>query len=81
MEDLVFEQHALDEMASDSISEDEVYTVIGDADVEYVQHNGHTRCERMTDDGRYLVVIVDEEAGIVKTAWWDTRASRRPRRQ
>ena len=80
MDDLIFERHALDEMASDSISEDEVYTVITDADVVYVQHNGHTRCERMMDDGRYLVVILVEGAGIVKTAWWDTRASRRPRR-
>ena len=79
MDDLIFERHALDEMASDSISEDEVYTVISDDDVAYVQHNRHTRCERMMDDGRYLVVIVDEDAGIVKTAWWHTRASRRPR--
>ena len=80
MDDVIFERHALDDLASDSISEDDVHTVIGEADVEHVQHSGHTRCERMMDDGRYLVVLVDEDAGIVKTAWWSTRASRRPRR-
>lgn len=80
MDDLTFERHALDEMASDSISEDEVYTVVGDADVAYIQHNGHTRWKRMMDDGRHLVVIIDEDAGTMTTAWWDTRASRRPRR-
>jgi len=36
VDDLVFDLHALDEMARDSISEDEVYHVVGDADVEYM---------------------------------------------
>jgi hypothetical protein len=79
MDELIFDQHALDEMARDAVSEDEVYTVVGDADVEYVQSNGATRYERMMDDGRMLVVIAEEETRIVKTVWWDKRASRRRR--
>lgn len=80
MDDLTFDPHALDEMARDSISEDEVYHVVGDADVEYVQRNGHTRYERLLEDWRYLVVIVDRDAAVVRTVWWDKRSSRRPRR-
>jgi len=80
MDDLTFEPHALDEMRRDAISKDEVYHVIGDADVEYVQRNGRTRYERLMEDGRYLVVIVDRNAAVAKTVWWDKRSSRRPRR-
>ena len=80
MDDLEFDRHVRDEMARDTISEDEVYQVLGDADVEIRQQNGHTRCERMMDDGWYIVVILDEKARTVKTAWWDKRGSRRRRR-
>jgi hypothetical protein len=80
VDDLSFDPHARDEMARDSISEDEVYRVEGDADRELVQRNGHTRCERMMEDGRYLVVIVNRDAAIVMTVWWDKRSSRRTRR-
>ncbi len=80
MDDLTFDPHALDEMRRDSITKVEVYHVIGDADVEYVQRNGRTRYERRMEDGRYFVVIVDRSATIVKTVWWDKRSSRRPRR-
>ena len=81
MDDLEFDSHARDEMARDTISEDEVYHVIGDADTEIRQHNGHTRYERMMDDGRQIVVIIDEVMRTVKTAWWNKRGSRRRRRQ
>ena len=80
MDDLTFDPHALDEMASDSISADEVYRVIGDSDVEYDLDSGRTRYERRMDDGRQLVVIVDWAYFIVRTAWWDKRGSRRRRR-
>ena len=79
MEDLEFESHARDEMARDAISEDEVFHVIGDADTEIRQQNGHTRYERMMDDGRQIVVIMDEVTRTVKTAWWNKRGSRRRR--
>ena len=79
MEDLEFEPHVRDEMARDVVSEDEVYTVVGDADLEIRQHNGHTRYERMMEDGRQIVVIVDEVMRTVKTAWWNKRGSRRRR--
>jgi hypothetical protein len=79
MDELIFERHARNEMARDSVSEDEVYSVMGDADVEYEQSNGTTRFERMMDDGRMIVVIAAEATRIVKTVWWDKRASRRRR--
>ena len=80
MDDLEFDRHARDEMARDTISEDAAYQVISDADVEIRQQNGHTRYERMMDDGRYIVVILDEKAHTVKTAWWNKRGSKRRRR-
>jgi hypothetical protein len=80
MDDLEFDSHARDEMARDTITEDEVFHVIGDADVEIRQQNGHTRYERMMDDGRQIVVILDEAVRTVKTAWWNKRGSRRRRR-
>ena len=79
MEDLRFDPHARDEMARDAVSEDEVFQVVGDADVEYERNNGRTRYERMMDDGRCLVVIVEHATRTVKTVWWDKRNSRRRR--
>ena len=52
-----------------------------DADLEIRQHNGHTRYERMMEDGRQIVVIMDEATRTVKTAWWNKRGSRRRRRR
>jgi hypothetical protein len=60
---------ARDEMACDAVSEDEVYHVVGDADVEYQRNDGRTRYERMMDDGRKLVVIVEDSTRTVKTVW------------
>ncbi len=79
MEDLEFEPHARVEMARDSVSEDEVYTVVGDADVKYERNDGRTRYERIMDDGRMLVVIVEDATLTVRTVWWDKRNSRRRR--
>jgi hypothetical protein len=80
MDDLTFDDHALDEMRRDAISEDDVSTVIGDADVTYDLDNGRTRYERRMDDGRQFVVIVEWVTSTVRTAWWDKRSSRRRRR-
>lgn len=80
MDDLTFDDHALDEMRRDAISEDDVYHVVGDADVEYDLNSGRTRYERLMENGRLIVVIVDGDAALVKTAWWDKRGSRRRRR-
>jgi hypothetical protein len=81
MEDLEFEPHALDEMARDSVSKDEVYHVVGDADVAYERNDGRIRYERMMEDGRQLVVIVEDATRTVKTVWRDKRNSRMRRRR
>ena len=81
MDDLEFDSHARNEMARDTITEDEVFQVIGDADVEIRQQNGHGRYERMMDDGRQIVVILDEAVRTLKTAWWNKRGSSRRRRR
>lgn len=80
MEDLVFDPHALTEMARDVVSEDEVYHLIGDADEEIERDDGRTEYARMLDDGRWIVAIVEDETGIVRTVCWDARPSRRRRR-
>ena len=77
MDDLEFEPHAREEMASDAISEDEVYHVVGDADDEYARDNGRIRYEHFMEDGRHLVVIVEDTTRVVKAVWWDKRQSRR----
>jgi hypothetical protein len=69
MPDLIFGGHALDEMQRDSVSADEVYLVVGDADVEYERNDGPTRYERLLDDGRYIVVMVQDDIQTVITVW------------
>jgi hypothetical protein len=80
MEELVFTDHAREEMQTDSITEDDVSTVISDADVTYDLDNGRTRYERRMDDGRQFVVIVEWVTSTIRTAWWDKRGSWRRRR-
>lgn len=67
MDDLIFEQHARNEMARDSISEDDVYLVVSDYDVAYERDNGRIRYERTLDDGRLIVVIVEVPIQTVRT--------------
>jgi hypothetical protein len=81
MDDLEFEPHAREEMASDAISEDEVYHVVGDADEIIERPDGRSECARMMDDGRWIVAILDEESRTVETVWWDKRRSRRRNRR
>jgi hypothetical protein len=81
MENLEFEPHARDEMASDAISEDEVYHVVGDADEIIERPDGRSEYARTIDDGHRIVVIVEVESHTVITVWWDERRSRRPDRR
>lgn len=80
MPDLIYDDHARDEMRRDAVTEDDVYFVVADADVEYVRNDGRGRYERLMEDGRHVVVIVETATGTVKTVWWDKRGSRRHRR-
>jgi hypothetical protein len=80
VEGLIFDPHAQYEMQRDSVSEDDVYHVVGDADEEIERDDGRTEYARMLDDGRWIVVIVEDESRIVRTVWWDARRSRRRRR-
>jgi hypothetical protein len=63
-------------MAPDSISEDDVYHVVGDADEIIEQSDGRTVFSRVMDDGRQIFVVVEDDQ-IVITAWWNKRGSRR----
>jgi hypothetical protein len=79
MADLIFPEHAWREMSRDSISEDEVYHVVGEADDVVVRANGRTVYTGTLDDGREVVVIVDDDGETVVTVWQWKR--RRPRRR
>jgi hypothetical protein len=79
MADLIFPEHAWREMSRDSISEDEVYHVVGEADDVVVRADGRTVYTGTLDDGREAVVIVDDDGETVVTVWQWKR--RRPRRR
>ena len=79
MDDLEFEPHAREGVQRDSVSEDEVYHVVGDADEEIDRDDGRTEYWRILDDGRQIVVVVEDDTGTVKTVWWNKRRSRRRR--
>lgn len=80
MDDLIFIEHALVAMQADSITEDDVYSVIGDYD-EAFQHiaDGRTEYGRKMDDGRWFVVVVENDGMTVVSVWWARRRSRRRR--
>ena len=79
MPDLIFTEHARKEMSRDSISEDDVYHVVEDADDIIEQVDGRTRYTRTLDDGREVVVIIEDDDEAVVTVWEWRR--RRPRRR
>ena len=81
MDDLEFDPHAREEMASEVISEDEVYHVVGDADEIIERRDGRSEYARMMEDGRWIVAIVEEESRTVETVWWNKRRSRRRHRR
>ena len=80
MSDLIFPGHASDQMANDSISEAEVYHVVEDADDILEREDGRTDYRRLLDDGRSMLVVVENEGITVVRVWWDKRRSRRRRR-
>jgi hypothetical protein len=81
MDDLIIPKHALDEMQNDGLTDDDVFTVVGDCDERIEQHSGRTEFARLLDDGRYVVVVVEDDGFTVVTAWLDKRRSRRRRRR
>jgi hypothetical protein len=78
MDDLSISDHALEQMQRDSLTEDDVYIVVGDYDERIEQVGGRTEYARDLDDGRHIVVIEGDEQTVV-TVWWDKRRSRRGR--
>ena len=80
MPDLIFDGHARQAMRRDVISEDHVYHVVGDADDMIERYDGRTEYWGTLEDGRQLVVVVEDDTQIVKTVWWNKRGSRRRRR-
>ena len=81
MDDLIFPPHALDEMQDDSLTEADVYTVVADFDERIEQDGGRTELARLLDDGRYVVVVLEDDGFTVVTSWLDKRRSRRRRRR
>ena len=81
MDELIFPEHALEEMLTDSITEADVYTVVGDYD-ELIERlaDGRSEYGRMKDDGRWFMVVVENDGQTLVSAWWDKRRSRRRRR-
>ena len=73
MPDLIFTGHAWREMARDSITEDDVYQVVGDYDTILEYDSGRTEYGRWVDDSRWIAVIIEDDGQTVVTAWEDKR--------
>lgn len=80
MDDLVLPVHARDQMQRDNLTEDDVYTVVGDYDEKIERIEGRTEYARELDDGRHVVVVIEEDGVTVVSAWWNKRRSRWRRR-
>jgi len=80
MDDLIIPEHALEQMQRDSLTEDDVYTVVGDYDESIERVDGRTVYGRMLDDGRHVTVVIEDDEITVVSAWVDKRRSRRLRR-
>jgi hypothetical protein len=79
VDDLIFSRHARDEMSNHSVTEDEVYHVVGDHDEAIEYDNGRMEYVRTMEDGRTIVVIIENDDETVVTVW--QRKWRRPRRR
>jgi hypothetical protein len=79
MNGLILSGHALEEMDNASISEDDVYHVVGDANDVIERDDGRTVYIRLLDDGREAVVVIEDDGQTVVTVWQWKR--RRPRRR
>ena len=78
MEELIISSHAAEAMADDGISKDDVGTVVGDYDEKLDgRSDGRIEYSRMMDDGRWLVVVVENDDRTLVTAWRDKRRSQR----
>jgi hypothetical protein len=79
VDDFIFPKHARDEMSNHSVSEDDVYRVVGDYDEEIPYDNGRTEYVRTMEDGRTIVGIIESDVRTVVTVW--QRRWRRSRRR
>jgi hypothetical protein len=74
---LIFPDHAWKAMAADSITDEDVYHVIGDWD-DMIEHvDGRTEYIGTIADGRHITVVLESDDQTVVTAWWNKRRSRR----
>ena len=80
MDDLVLPVHARDQMQRDNLTEDDVYTVVGDYDEKIERIEGRREYARELDDGRHVVVVIEDDGVTVVSAWWNKRRSRWRRR-
>jgi hypothetical protein len=80
VDDLVFPEHARDQMQRDGLTEDEIYTVVGDYDEKIERNDGRTEYARELDDGHYVLVVIEDDGVTIVSVWWNKRRSRRRRR-
>ena len=80
VDDLVIPEHARDQMQRDSLTEDDICIVVGDYDEKVERIEGRTEYARELDDGRYVVVVIEDNGMTIVSAWWNKRRSRRRRR-
>jgi hypothetical protein len=78
MDDLVIPKHALGRMRQRGIFEQDVYLTVEDPDDELERSDGRTECVRVMDDGREIMVVIEDdgEARTVVSLW--DRKRRRP---
>ena len=71
VDDIIIPEHAWEAMQTDSITEDDVFTVVGDYD-EMIERitDGRTEYSRMMDDGRWFVVVIENDGETMVSAWW-----------
>ena len=68
MDVLTFTSHALREMRRDSITVEQVYHVVSDADDTLDQDDGRTAFGRMSEDGWWITVVLEGDGRTVVTA-------------
>jgi hypothetical protein len=79
MNDLIFPEHVRKAMQADSITEDDCRLVIGDYDAILEYDNGRMEYGRWLEDGRWIVVIIEDDGCTAVSAWEDKRRRRRRR--
>jgi hypothetical protein len=79
MDDLIFPEHVRTAMQADSITEHDAHLVTGDYDSILEYDNGRTEYGRWLDDGRWIVVIIEDDGRTAVSAWEDKRRRRRRR--